>query len=401
MWKMIRWHKWATFFAWMGMLVSVAGAQMRLPLQGYYRPGRCMPVLVEAHDTSIDLLGDGIVPAHVMPGRVGIVPLLTLRSDASLNSSTTLHPLGSDERLVGTTMGNRTIAATLFPGKKIISIDLDASAPLPGPAIGWGSLDAVVLGEKIDSDRVGNFLNAGIVVAVLGNERPDARWPWQRMGVFWILQNDLVGPTTVIGTEAAYAPMQSWHSTQPATLRWRIVIVGVVACLLMMLPLLLRSRWTIVAMLAMAMICTAAIESWRRDQPTLWSASGDIVVDSGDLRQIDAWRYFLSPHGGAGQFASDTLPIVLDSHHAAQIDLRLQCNADGADAWEFTLPADGQLAFLTRTISAGKISGDISATSRSPLYELARQDYLDANARIVGEIVPADNSWPAVVIGHK
>jgi hypothetical protein len=395
---MIRWQQCLIHFA----LVSTVAAQARLPLQGYYHPGRCMAVMVQMHDQPIDLLGEGIVPTHVEAGRAGIVPLLTLRTDASLNSASALHSLGFEERLVGTTISDHDIAAEIFPGKKIIVVDLQAPIALSGPAMAWGSLDALVLGEKIDPNRVGDLLSAGVCIAVLGNDPPDARWPWRRLGMFWILRGESAGPSTAIGGDAAYAPMQSWRATQSPTLRWRIVIVGIVVCLLMMSPLLLSGRWIIVAMLAMALIGAAAIESWRRSQPTLRSESGEIIVDGGDgVRQSDAWRYFLSTHGGSAQFTGAALPIVLDANHAARIHLQLQCDADGTDVWKFDLPAAGQLAFVRRRMSLGKIPANLERTNRSPLYELARQSYLDSSTRILGEIAATEDSWPTVVVGRK
>jgi hypothetical protein len=266
--------------------------------------------------------------------------------------------------------------------------------------LAWEALDAVIVDGKIDPALVRNLLGDGTIVAVRSRDRPDSRWAWKQDGEFWIVRSQVVGPDEAIGGDAAYLPMQSWRFERPAELRERIVIVSVLVCLLMLATLLVRARWTIAAMLTVALLCGAALELWRRGQPVIQMASGAIIVDS-NQRQIDEWRYFTSAHGAAGEADGASRPILLDSQQAARMNLRLQCDADGSDHWRFTLPAGGELAFLTRRIEPAMPMLTIRNESRSPLNELARQMYLDAQSKILGETDAADNSWPTVVIGRR
>ncbi|HMB94619.1 MAG TPA: hypothetical protein VKK61_01130 [Tepidisphaeraceae bacterium] len=362
-------------------LPALAWGQVRLPLEGYYRPGKCMPVFVEASDSQIHLVADRAVPTEISPHRNGIVPMLMLGDADILHADAQripLHELAPNERLVGSTSDNaRDVAQQLFPKQTIVMIHLDPAQPLPGPMIAWEALDAIISDKKIFDDP-----------------------RWKRIGAFWVLRAEIHGPGSAIGGDVAYLPVESWEPQQPILLRRQILIMSILVCLLLMSSLLIRSRWSMIVMLGIALMCSGAIEFWRRAQPLLQSDWGKIIVDSDDLQQMDQWQYFTTSHGGFGEMKTPSQPIVMDWNHATSIDLKLQANTDGSDAWQFNLPANAQLAFLTRTFSPKRKLSEIKSTNRSPLYELAREMYLDANSQIIGEI-KSDDSWPTVVIGRK
>ena len=90
-----------------------------------------------------------------------------------------LHALAADDRLVGCATRDEALVNDLFPGRHVITIDLDPTNPLPGPSIAWDALDAVVV-DSIDPKRIGPLLATGMVIAVRTEAMPDQTWPWRR-----------------------------------------------------------------------------------------------------------------------------------------------------------------------------------------------------------------------------
>jgi len=101
---------------------QAALAQVKLPLEGFFRPGRCMPVWVEPSDSPLELRADGAVATEVSAGRGGVVPLLVLGHQPGPMNGIALRALSSDQRLVGLIGGDDGIASRLFPGQAIVSV---------------------------------------------------------------------------------------------------------------------------------------------------------------------------------------------------------------------------------------------------------------------------------------
>jgi hypothetical protein len=381
-----------------------AESRMRLPLDGYYHPGRGLPVIVESSDSAFTISADRAIPSQIAAGRIGIAAVLLLDATQTLHAADrdlSLHPLSSNERLIGILSDDDEIPE-IFPNHSIIKIHLNP-ADLQNNSLAWQSLDAIVFNHSIESSLMKNLLGSGITIAVKSSDVSDRSWPWKKSSAFWILQPGPAGPGDAIAGNAAYLPTQSWQPGQPAILRRKILLTAVLVTLLVMSSLLIRSRWSIVLMAAIALICGGAIESWRRNQPAIRGATGQIIVNSNGFQEIDTWRYFTSAHGAQMTVANGT-PILLDIEHAIQIDLKLQANADGSDAWQFTLPVNSRITFLSREFSPKSALNQIEATSRSPMYELAREMYLGSDRKILGEIAPtqsSDDSWRTVVVGRE
>src|SRR5262249_36965317 len=108
---------------------STLFGQIELPLQGYYRPGKFMPVLVESGDLLLQIQSPGIVTAQI--NRAGIVPLLMLDSTPSMlnvgSGEFPLHALSPDQRLIGLAVDDDShLAEKLFPNQEIIRVHLDS-----------------------------------------------------------------------------------------------------------------------------------------------------------------------------------------------------------------------------------------------------------------------------------
>jgi hypothetical protein len=381
------------------LVTQITLGAVRLPLDGYFRPGQCMPVLIEANHTGLTIRADGIVPTEVAAGRNGIVPVLVPGSSAGTIEGTALRPLGPNERLVGFTAEPFELARELFPGATIIPVRLDPSRPLPGPALAWEALDAVILDSAPDPAQLPDLLATGIDIAVRSDAAPDARWPWQRFGDAWVLRVESSGPDGVIAGPPAYLPAMSWQSGTPAALRRRIVLAGAVVALLVLSTLLIRSRAGIALTLLAAVLGCAAIEYWRRAQPEFRRADGNIIVARGALAVVDQWTYLSAVTDTRER--STSRPVLFDPAQAQRIQLALACEADGSMRWHCALPRGNRLALLARRVRVVVETAVLPDPAQSPLYDLARQLYLRSGDRIVGAVpapVAPDERWMGILI---
>ena len=380
--------------------------RVRYPLEGYFRPGKCIPVQLETSTTPIELQADtgAVVPTQVSAGRCGIVPLLVLTSAPTAIGGASLRPLMPDERLVGFTTPDAHLAAELFPSQKIVPIRLDSSPPLDGRALAWEALDAAILDRVLDEPKLTQLLSAGVVVAVRTDRQPDTKWPWKRVGDCWVVQPDLVGPEGSVGGDVAYLPAAPWQPGQPAGLRRQVVLVAVVISLVLTSTLLIRSKWSLAAMALLTLACAGSIEAWRRGTPSLRTAEGEVVVQHAGLIQHDRWRYVAATSDSPTSNAT-WRPILLDPQHAQQLALKLNCATDGSITWQYRVPPDGRLALLSRRVEPATTLPAVSATHTSPLYELARQAYQRGDLQIEGETPERDGAheaaWPDVVLQNR
>src|SRR5439155_11703552 len=144
-----------------------------LPMAGYYRPGRYMPLHVVSNNTKkLELRQDGVLPIDVVGlgfSTDAIIPALILgdgpsdvvhvRTDDGVHDvQLSLRPLAANEKLVGVVGHHSSFSQWLFPNQEVIPIPLDAAKPLPGPAAAWELLDAIVVDGPwppgIDPDAV-------------------------------------------------------------------------------------------------------------------------------------------------------------------------------------------------------------------------------------------------------
>lgn len=388
--------------AWAGCLIGlmsipvIAAAQVELPLGGYVRAGRCMPVKVSGSVRQI--VADGAVPTSISSGFTGIVPLLILTdAPGTLRAESTevkLRPLLPDQRLVGVAGEDSTTASLIFPERTIITVPLDRSVPLPGPVIAWETLDAVILDSA--PDNVGELLAGGITVAVRSTQKPDERWPWQRLSEAWVVRADLAGPAGAVGGEAAYLPTQAWSPGRSDGLRRQIVLAGVLVLLLLMSVMLIRGNRAILVMIGIALLCGGSIEIWRRAQPAFAAAGGLIEIRSPGLVQYDQWVYVAAGTSAVSESIHSLRPIVASISHASLIGLNVDCDKDGGVGWRFTLPPHARVAMVDRRVTPARAPPASQTPITSPLYELARQAYLSPGATILGQM--PDSDWPTVVI---
>jgi hypothetical protein len=150
-------------------------------------------------------------------------------------------------------------------------------------------------------------------------------------------------------------------------------------------------------------IATGAVGAWAANGPPVLRAGGEIVVRdaAAGLTQHDRWSYVsvMRPAEASHPFADLTRPVFFTRRQAADFAARLVCAADGTpERIVASMPENGALAVVTRSVSPDPPDGIPTAPVTSPLNVLAHRLY---PGRILGQIAPADagaETWPAVVL---
>jgi hypothetical protein len=392
------------------MLVAMnaRGATVELPLEGYYRVGKYMPVSISTMG-SVDVRGPGLVPVR-MPSAVAdcVIPVLMIDrtlGEISVGSETKpvdLRLLGDNERLVGT-IGNAGVAGR-FLREKTIAIPLDATNPLRGPAIAWETLDAVVIDgpmpSTIDPKTLETLLAAGVTFAVRTDRAPGAKWPWAREGEWWVLRLDPPGPRSAIAP-AAYGPVSGWAPGSSTRVRAQAVAIGAMVAIAALAVTLVRTRYTMVGIAGVAVLGVLFVAAWVARQPALREVSGEVVLTGGSL-QTDRWVYQKAVRATEAEYLCDrsTRPMLISGDQAREIGLVLECNADGSPRkFSATLARDRTIAYLLREVISSWSGMAIAKRSESPLQTLARDFYVRPGIRIIGETFETRPlQWSGVVL---
>ena len=401
-------------------LPAPGGVLISFPLDGHYRPGRYMPVRVAGNEThAVTIRAEGTVPSEFVPAAnaEAIVPWLMVTSSvrhsswASAGSRQTpielpLHALGDDERLVGLAGEDAAIAGTLFPDKKIIPVSLELSQPLPGPAMAWEALDAVLLSEsafsRLDQRQWQTLVAAGTALVVRSPRPPDVRWPWKQIGADWVLWLRPAGPEGVIEPDA-FIPTYGWQRGWPAPFRRHAIIAGAIFCILATGIALWRSRWAVVAFLVFCAVAAAGVAWWYGRQPPVLQLTGGVEVVDGPVVQQDLWTW-TSPVRlveATSHLALLTHPAFTSSAQIEMTGIRLVCPA-GEQGYRFDYRLDrGQsLAFVSRSIQMQSVARHLSPAS-GPMKDLAEALYVRPPDRILGQYVSGTTTAPIVVVRRK
>jgi len=221
-----------------------ADVTISLPLEGHYRPGRYMPVRVAIGNDggAITLSAAGAVPTELeaSANRDAIVPWLAvtaaLRDPRWISAGSGSHSirlplrvLDENEELVGVAGEDPGAARSVFPAKTIVPIALDLSQPRPGPAEAWEALDALVLSEaafvRLKKAQWQTFAAAGTAVVVRSAHVPADGWPWRKVGDYWVLWRQPVGPDSLLEPDV-YLPTYGWERGWPASFRRQAIFVS-------------------------------------------------------------------------------------------------------------------------------------------------------------------------------
>lgn len=387
-----------------------------LPTEGHYRRGRYMPVRVEGATPtdSISVLGGGTIPTEINhpDSPAFTIPWLIagdLITDPRWQAAggppqlpLVLHPLASDERLVGFAGTSQELAQLLFPGNTIVPVQLDESELLE-PVEAWECLDAVVLSSsaaaRLDEARLATLLAGGTIIAVRSDAAPTGHWPWQRRGGYWVLQYRPAGPQPIVEPEA-YQPTYSWDRGWPGAFRRRVLFAAVLFSILSLASLLYRSRWTAITFVAVCLVFIAALAVWSSRQSPVLQLSSAVRVEAGPISQFDLWTW-QSPVRAADvsfRVSGLTEPFLASIKQIDETRLRLVCQSNGRPAqFDCHLEPMQSLAFLSRQVRPSSALPVLTAAPARSL-DFAEALYPRPQSRVVGQYLAGAAGTPVTVI---
>jgi hypothetical protein len=308
-----------------------------------------------------------------------------------------------DERLVGSTSAN--LPADLFPDTRLIPIRLDSADPLPGPAVAWETLDAVLLDsplfQRLGDETRSTLLSGGVVLAARG-DRPDPRWPWRRQGSLWILAAKPVGPHDELVDDSVYAPTYAWMPGWPPRVRGQVV--GIAALLLLVTVGLLqlgRNRATAGLAISILLLSAVAIFWWKASLGSVDRGGGDIVIAGNGLSQRDGWVYQRAKTTSTQivRWTGWTHPLFASVNEMNRSEMRVSVSPGDQLEFIYQAIAGHTMAFVRREIQPGGMPATV-ATDGSPMEQAARAAYTARGMKVVGETTAPGGRWPGVVIGQ-
>jgi hypothetical protein len=389
---------------------NVRANALSLPLDGYFHPGRAMPVRWEDAQT-VQLSASGAITTRLetIDQPRGVFPWIVIGPNVANVSDRTLpplHPLEDSDCLVADAVSNDSPAGSLFPNRRMIGIHVNADE-LTGPAMAWQTLDAILLTPaefaKMPHPMRRQFFAEGVALAVLSDRQPDVPLPWTRSGQWWIASAGMALPPMVCAD--AYAPTYGWTAGRSPSFRRRTFLFGAIYCLLVCGVGLWRSRWMPAGIVAASIVATLVFAFDNQRQSPIFRRSG-LVRLIGPATLEDDWLFQVShrPAQFTLPLENSVHPIFYDESQAGSLNLTLDCDGRGQPtAIAGRLCADEPLALMRRrmpTQPADRRPPTQSATS--PLRLLATESIYPGFS-LAGQVdaPPTDDSWPTVVLQGK
>jgi hypothetical protein len=315
-----------------------------------------------------------------------------------------LIALTDEDRLVAMVGDENVAAQMLFEGKNIWPVQLDPSGPLFEPMAAWQALDGVVLDRptaaRMTQRQLAGLLAAGTVVAIIGGNKPDGPWHWERVGSLWIASRPDAGPDDIMQSDA-YTSSQSWQTGFDAGLRWRVFVMAAIFSTALIGLLLLHPRGMMVMGIALAAAATCGAIFWHSRQITTQALHGSVYVRGGLTVLHDQWSWHavLRPETVAQPFDHLLRPIFWDDGQPAETQIHLQCDDRGNPArFIYFQKPHTTIAFFSRTIEPG-FGDNPDPALRSDLLTMAEELYIGPSDRLAGLIPkPTGDNWNAVVI---
>lgn len=411
-----------------------------LPLDGYFHPGRYMPVRVVGEPPGgkggaiVVTAQDSVwAAARSDAGEKidGTMPMMPVGSDprpvgwywlnGAYHEAGALRPLTDRQKLVGYTDGvidpaeAMRVAAEVYPGAECIPHALNAAQPLPGSPACWEALDLVLLdgnvARRIGEQKFSCLVAAGVAFAVRAETPPWPRWPWHKAAEgWWTIRHVPAGPAAATYLPDAYLPVTQFTGGWPAAIRWRYVLYGVAISLAFLLLALFRPRYLAAWAAALTLGTAIPLIVMHEHERPLRMAEGKIRVIGPELTQEDDWAYLTAPQRVFSRNRwVDTLKIVMaEPGMLAQINPRVECVANGdADSLAFDVLPNAKVALLCRRCGPQSPAIAPKPTADSPLQRLAKSAYVSPGDQILGETPTTAliteayyhvEQWPAVVI---
>jgi hypothetical protein len=393
------------------LIFATTAHALSLPLQGYYHPGRAMPVKWDVPDSGSDIQisapGAIVSRAHPAGNPWGLFPWIVYTatpgptSHASLGA---LQPLDPSDLLVIDLIAEEADPSELFPNRRLVTVPLDPEE-LTGPAMAWESADAILLTPdsytKIPIDMRTALFAEGVELAVLTISKPDDLFPWVQNGSWWTASPNLNLPPIVC--PAAYLPTYGWITGRTQAFRKQIVGLGVIYFLVIVGISLLRRRWTPVAIVAASILAIAAFHLENQRQSPIFAQSG-IIRLSAPAPIEDDWLFqtthrpahFTLPVGG------EVHPIFSDESQAKFVQLVLDCDASGRPtSISGDLAPDQPLVLMRRNFAPAAPPGSQISPPTSPLRLLASES-IYPGWTVAGQLpAVSPDSWPPIFLARN
>ena len=379
--------------------VAHGDVRASLPLQGYYRPGMCMPVRVDgalpSHPPTVELMADGGLPTRLLmsEGQIdAVLPFLAARAidGVSVNGvkvGTTLRALPDGVRLIGAALP--ATRPSTAPVSESVIVPLDSLDPVPGPAMAWEAMDELIVdaagAARIGEERLLALLAHGVDIVAPGEARPAVDLPWVREPDAWALRYEPLGPRGGVFSPAML-PVTGWQPGLPDRVRRQALLAGVLFAILATALAMWRSRRVVIASVALVIVSAVAIGAWRSRQPTIRLLQGTIAVQNGPFTQRDEWRYLLATE------AQEPKPLIGARVVAESPDALLEQTS----LLRFTIPRGRCVPLLSRTLSTNRAVGRIDAAVTSPLKPLVDAGYVRPGVAVVGQVT--HGPWPTIIL---
>lgn len=380
--------------------------RITLPLEGFYRPGKYIPVAVDARlpDSApgdiLEIAAEGAVPTRIELASgvaTGVAPFLIVQDPR--NAAWQIRKADGTIGLSGTIPADWR---RLDPSQRIILVNGSNIFPVhqqlaPGPII------------PIRSDR---RLNP--------QQRGSAAWECldgvvdERNDFHPIPRATIVGPTASADWPAALSAVQGWHADWPPSFRRRILLYAAIFSLIALaVAAFMRPHWlaTLTIVFISLSVC-AALLVWWRNRPPVLERRGDIIVTrSPDTdAQYDSWRFFASANTTPVQIHWEedlTRPFFESPEQRRAARLLLNCDYNCEPRSFFLLLTPGLKAgILSRTWAPAPDPAVLKPATSPELVLHATRLYLAPDTSIAGQVPPRSPStssileWPGVVLKH-
>jgi hypothetical protein len=349
--------------AFLFLIAQAAAAQnFSLPLNGYFHPGRAMPIACDFFGSagSAKLSGDGAITTQIfsVTGAKAIVPYLTFDPEAH-SGNLQLRALEDSQLLIADAAEDPAAAARLFAGKPTVTIRLDPVHPIEGPPMAWETLDGLILTPiglaNIPQPALRQLWSAGTTIAVIGGKAPSADLPWKNQDGYWIANGMKSLPAEV--NPDVYAPTLQWVGGKSLANRRETVLLATLFAILLAGVDLWPGRAAPLAAVGLAAAFWLAA-GWNSQRHSLVSSAEGIVQM--DLREPwcvdDLWAYQRS-HCDTDfdcSVSGSLHPVMMDQTQWSQADLVLTCGSDGSPvAIHGKLKADQPIAMVMRRETRG------------------------------------------------
>lgn len=392
-----------------GLFVINRADALSLPLEGYFHPGRAMPVKWDVGDSGSDfaISAPRAITTRVHPADNpwGVFPWIVFAPDSgaiSRQSLGPLQPLEESDLLVINTIAQDIDSDSLFPNRRVVTVHLQPE-DLTGPAMAWETADAILLTsdsfEKIPIAMRCALFAEGVEVAVLDDQPPDARLSWIRTGEWWTASVGVNLPPIICPD--AYAPTFGWAPGRSTGFRRQIVLLGVAYCLVILGLSLIRSRWMPVGIVVASILAGGIFALSNRRESPIFAQSG-IVRLSGPASIEDDWLYQVSHREVPFtlSLSGSVQPVFYDDSQARSSELILDCDQTGRPmSLSGMVVADEPLTLMRRRFAPGEESQPLTSPATSPLRLLAVES-IYPGFRIAGEQATTD-TWPTVVLAQN